>query len=188
MTSAGKAQSRYLLKILSLRRLRLAAELGDLVEVGEALGWENAHDVIYAGALDIAVGPRWYSSYEMACNVVTVFIEGDSIHAMPYEGTTEKERNLLLNTEMLTREESETLLHALPPSKLTGRMFIRGTETSVPLTFDRVPPYVSPKSELSDEWQELEDVSVLPVIFSFDPLPDLAVHPGQLVDVYIGER
>src|ERR1700676_81574 len=30
MTSAGKAQSRYLLKILSLRRLRLAAELGDL--------------------------------------------------------------------------------------------------------------------------------------------------------------
>src|SRR5258708_21887980 len=84
-----------------------------MVEIGEALGWENAHDVIYAGHSDIAVGPRWYSSYEMACNVVTVFIEGDSIHAMPYEGTTEKERGLLLNTEMLTREESETLLHAL---------------------------------------------------------------------------
>jgi hypothetical protein len=84
-----------------------------MVELGDALGWDNAHDVIYAGALDIAVGPRWYSSFEMACNVITLFIEGDSIHAMPYEGTTEKERGLLLNTEMLTREESETLLHAL---------------------------------------------------------------------------
>jgi hypothetical protein len=84
-----------------------------MVELGNALGWENAHDVIYAGALDIAVGPRWYSGYEMAGNVVTLFIEGDSIHAMPYEGTTEKERGLLLNTEMLTRAESEALFDAL---------------------------------------------------------------------------
>ena len=38
------------------------------VELGNALGWDNAHDVVYAGALDIAVGPRWYSTYEMACN------------------------------------------------------------------------------------------------------------------------
>ena len=27
------------------------------VELGEAIGWERAHDVLYAGALDIAVGP-----------------------------------------------------------------------------------------------------------------------------------
>src|SRR3954452_6242913 len=84
-----------------------------MVELGDALGWDNAHDVIYAAALDIAVGPRWYSSYEMAGNVVTVFIEKDAIHAMPYEGTTETECALLLNTEMLTHEESEQLLHAL---------------------------------------------------------------------------
>ncbi len=38
------------------------------VEIGNAMGWDNAHDVLYAGALDIAVGPRWYSTYEMACN------------------------------------------------------------------------------------------------------------------------
>ena len=30
------------------------------VELGNALGWDNAHNVIYAGALDMAVGPRWY--------------------------------------------------------------------------------------------------------------------------------
>jgi HlyD family secretion protein len=81
----------------------------------------------------------------------------------------------------------EALVHELPaPSKLTGRMFIRETNTSVPLTFVRVPPYVSLKIERSGEWQDQDDVPVLPVIFCFDPVPDLAVRPGQLVDVYIG--
>lgn len=83
----------------------------------------------------------------------------------------------------------ETLVHELPgPSKLIGRMFIRETNTSVPLTFVRVPPYVPPKRELSDEWPRRVDVPVLPVIFSFGPLPGIAVHPGQLVDVCIGGR
>jgi HlyD family secretion protein len=83
----------------------------------------------------------------------------------------------------------ETLVHELPaPSKLTARMSIRETNTIVPLIFDRVPPYVSLAIEGSDEWRERVDVSVMPVIFRFDPEPDLAVRPGQLVDVYIGER
>jgi HlyD family secretion protein len=83
----------------------------------------------------------------------------------------------------------ETLVHELPaPSKLTGRMFIRETNASVPLMFVRVPQCVSLKLERSNEWQERANVPVLPVIFRFDPAPDLAVHAGQLVDVYIGER
>jgi hypothetical protein len=56
------------------------------VELGNALGWENAHDVLYAGALDMAVGPRWYSIYEMACNVIKTFIGGEPLHAVPYSG------------------------------------------------------------------------------------------------------
>jgi HlyD family secretion protein len=83
----------------------------------------------------------------------------------------------------------EILVHELPaPSKMTGRMFIRGTDTSVPLTFVRVQPYVSPKIELSDQRQERVDVRVLPVLFQFDPPPNVTVYPGQLVDVYIGEK
>ena len=66
-----------------------------VVEIGNAIGWDNAHDVIYAGALDIAVGPRWHSVYEMACNIVTMFIEGAEVHAVPQGGTTERERALL---------------------------------------------------------------------------------------------
>ena len=58
----------------------------------------------------------------------------------------------------------------------------------MPLTFVRVQPYVSPKIELSDQRQERVDLRVLPVIFEFTPPPHVAVYPGQLVDVYIGEQ
>jgi hypothetical protein len=84
-----------------------------VVELGNVIGWDNAHDVIYAGALDIAVGPRWHSVYEMACNVVTMFIEGAEVHAVPQGGTTERERALLTNTSALGQTETEELVDAL---------------------------------------------------------------------------
>ncbi len=83
------------------------------VEVGNAIGWDDAHDVIYAGALDIAVGPRWYSTYEMACNVITIFIEGQTVSAIPYGGATERERALLANTQPLSEEETAALIDKL---------------------------------------------------------------------------
>ncbi|MGA7864733.1 MAG: hypothetical protein WCA23_12225, partial [Stellaceae bacterium] len=84
-----------------------------VVEMGNAIGWDNAHDVIYAGALDIAVGPRWHSVYEMACNVVTIFLEDKEVHAVPQGGTTERERALLANTGTLNEAETEELIGAL---------------------------------------------------------------------------
>ena len=83
------------------------------VEIGSALGWDNAHHVLYAGALDIAVGPRWYSTYEMAGNAVLQFIEGVDLHAVPYGGTTERERAVLANTAPLTDAEHDELVAAL---------------------------------------------------------------------------
>jgi len=71
------------------------------------------------------------------------------------------------------------------PTKLSGEMFIRGTDKHVPLTFVRVQPFVSPKIELSDERQELIDVRVLPVILRFASPQSLHVYPGELVDVYV---
>jgi hypothetical protein len=84
-----------------------------VVEIGDAIGWDNAHDTIYAGALDIAVGPRWHSVYEMACNVVTIFIEGAEVHAVPQSGTTARERALLANTGGLSEPDSAALVEAL---------------------------------------------------------------------------
>jgi HlyD family secretion protein len=74
------------------------------------------------------------------------------------------------------------------PSKLSGEMFIRGTDKHVPLTFVRVQPFVSPKIQLSDERQELIDVRVLPVILRFASPPSLHVYPGELVDVYVSPK
>ncbi len=84
-----------------------------VVEIGNAIGWDNAHDAIYAGALDIAVGPRWHSVYEMACNVVTIFIEGAEVHAVPQSGTTERERAVLANTGPLSEADTAALVDAL---------------------------------------------------------------------------
>jgi HlyD family secretion protein len=83
----------------------------------------------------------------------------------------------------------EILVHRLPqPPQTTAKMFIRGTDINIPLEFVRVQPYVSPKIELSNQRTERVDVRVLPVLFRFAKPKNLALYPGQLVDVYIGER
>ncbi len=66
-------------------------------------------------------------------------------------------------------------------------MTIRGTKTTIPLHFERIQPFVSPKIELSDQRQERVDVRVLPVIFSFDKPRNTNLFPGELVDVYLAE-
>jgi hypothetical protein len=84
-----------------------------VVEIGNAIGWDKAHGTIYAGALDIAVGPRWHSVYEMACNVMTIFIEGGEVHAVPQSGTTGRERTMLANTGALSAADTKALIDAL---------------------------------------------------------------------------
>lgn len=83
----------------------------------------------------------------------------------------------------------EILVPRLPdPAKIDAQMFIRGTDVHVPLTFARIQPFVSPKIQLSNQRQERVDVRVLPVIFRFTKPKGLALYPGELVDVYIGEK
>ncbi len=83
----------------------------------------------------------------------------------------------------------EILIQRIPaPSQMRARMFIHGTDISIPLEFVRVQPNVSPKIELSSQRTERVDVRVLPVIFSFEKPKGVSIYPGQLVDVYIGEQ
>jgi HlyD family secretion protein len=82
----------------------------------------------------------------------------------------------------------EILVHRLPdPGKMKAELYVRGTDTHLPLTFVRIQPIISPKIELSNERQERVDVRVLPVIFRFENPKDSHLYPGQLVDVYVGE-
>ena len=83
----------------------------------------------------------------------------------------------------------EILINRLQPGlQMHARMFVRGTDISVPLEFVRVQPYVSPKIELSDQRLERVDVRVLPIIFRFPKAKNLDVYPGELVDVYVAEK
>ena len=83
----------------------------------------------------------------------------------------------------------EILIPRLPPAdKLQAQMFIRGTNTKIPLEFVRVQPYVSPKIQLSNQRQEKVDLRVLPVLFKFQPPPGVQLFPGELVDVYVAEK
>ena len=85
-----------------------------MIDLGNTLGWDNAHNVVYAGALDVAVGPRWYSTYEMACNVIKIFLEKQAVSAIPYGGASEVELAILANNkEPLSQGEAEALEDAL---------------------------------------------------------------------------
>lgn len=80
----------------------------------------------------------------------------------------------------------EILISRMPaPGRMKAQMQIRGTNTRLPLEFERVQPYVRPKISLSNQKTERVDVRVLPVLFRFQPPQDTQVYPGQLVDVYV---
>jgi hypothetical protein len=70
------------------------------IELGDALGWETAHHVLYAGVPDIAVGPRWYSTYEMGCNVIQNLLDG-------------RDAELLRQDTPLTAAEEAMLVEAI---------------------------------------------------------------------------
>lgn len=83
----------------------------------------------------------------------------------------------------------EILISHLPNlSDMTARMFVQGSSISVPLSYDRIQPYVSPKIELSDQRLEQVDVRVLPIIFRFQTPSNVKLYPGELVDVYVGKK
>ncbi|MGH7418122.1 MAG: hypothetical protein ACREKB_10135, partial [Candidatus Rokuibacteriota bacterium] len=69
------------------------------IELGEAIGWDAAHHVLYAGVPDMAVGPRWHSTYEMGCNIVQNLLDG-------------RDRELLAQKEPPTAAEETMLVDA----------------------------------------------------------------------------
>ena len=83
------------------------------VELGERIGWSRAHPVLYAGALDIAVGPRWYSTYECASNAVKTMIDGETLRAVPYAGASDAEAALCANTGTLDAAETAGTVDAV---------------------------------------------------------------------------
>ena len=86
------------------------------IELGEAIGWDDAHDVLYAGALDMAVGPRWHAAYEMACQVSWLSLAEDDAKpksSLERSPSRVSEERLLRNAAPLSPSEAERLIQAI---------------------------------------------------------------------------
>ena len=91
-----------------------------LIELGRAIGWEHADHVIYAAVPDLAVGPRWYSSFEAACQIMLNELEEEAPEStLAATVATGTDRRLFANTTPVSQPEAEALIHAI----------LRGDET-----------------------------------------------------------
>jgi len=92
-----------------------------MIDLGEAFGWDAAaHHVLYAGVPDIAVGPRWYSTYEMGCNVVQNLLEGRDAELLKQEGALSPAEEAML-VEVITRGRELNVIEALVALLKGGR-------------------------------------------------------------------
>src|SRR6266481_6426631 len=90
------------------------------IELGEALGWDAAHHVLYAGVPDLAVGPRWYSTYEMGWNVVQNLLDGRDAALLRQEAPlTPAEEAMLVET--ITRQREPSVIEAVVALLKAGR-------------------------------------------------------------------
>ena len=81
------------------------------VELGAAFGWANAHAPIYAGVPDMAVGPHWYSTYEMAANVSQALLGGQDHNLRDNQGALDAREQSRLEQVILHSHEPEWQYH-----------------------------------------------------------------------------
>ncbi|HSB61086.1 MAG TPA: hypothetical protein VLI67_05165, partial [Vicinamibacteria bacterium] len=90
------------------------------IELGEALGWDHAHHVLYAGVPDIAVGPRWYSTYEMGCNVLQNVLGGRDAELLAQTAPLSPAEEAML-VDAITRGREPAVIEALVALLRGGR-------------------------------------------------------------------
>jgi hypothetical protein len=75
------------------------------VELARAVGWANAHPILYAGVPDLAVGPRWYSTYEMGCLVIQNLLDSRDGELLANDGALTPVESLALQDSLLSGQE-----------------------------------------------------------------------------------
>ncbi|HEX7787228.1 MAG TPA: hypothetical protein VF653_13495, partial [Methylomirabilota bacterium] len=74
-------------------------------ELARAVGWASAHSILYAGVPDIAVGPRWYSTYEMGCLVVQNLLDNRDRELLAQDGALTPVESMALQDAILSGQE-----------------------------------------------------------------------------------
>ena len=75
------------------------------VQLAQAVGWANARSILYAGVPDMAVGPRWHSTYEMGCLVIQNFLEARDQDFLGNDGALSSVESIALIEALLSGEE-----------------------------------------------------------------------------------
>ena len=84
------------------------------VELADAVGWDRAEPIIYAGAPDLAVGPHYYATYEMACRVLmTELDDNPPISTLAATPESSRDAELFRQEGDLSIAEREGLLRAV---------------------------------------------------------------------------
>ncbi len=84
------------------------------VELADAVGWDRAEPIIYAGAPDLAVGPHYYATYEMACRVLMTELDDDPpISTLAATPESSRDAELFRQEGDLSIAEREGLLRAV---------------------------------------------------------------------------
>lgn len=83
-------------------------------ELAQAVGWENAHSIFYAGVPDLAVGPHYYANYEMACRVMMTELEdAPPVGTLSATVASTRDQELFTQEGSLSVAERESLMRAL---------------------------------------------------------------------------
>src|SRR5438477_1187467 len=90
------------------------------IEIGNAIGWDRAHDVLYAGVPDIAVGPRWYSTYEAGCNIVQNVLDGRDAEILRQDTPLTPAEEVML-AETILRQSEYSVVEAVVALLKAGR-------------------------------------------------------------------
>ena len=84
------------------------------VELADAVGWDRADPIIYAGAPDLAVGPHYYANYEMACRVMMTELDDNPlISTLAATPESSRDAELFRQEDDLSIAEREGLLRAV---------------------------------------------------------------------------
>jgi hypothetical protein len=90
------------------------------IELGEVFGWDAAHSVLYAGVPDMAVGPRWYSTYEAGCNIVQNLLGGRDEELLRQDTPLTSAEEAML-VDAITRQREVSVIEALVALLKAGR-------------------------------------------------------------------
>jgi HlyD family secretion protein len=112
---------------------------------------------------------------------------GETLQLMQMSGKSSTPAVLLGDVkELQVRVDIDEVLASQVKAGMHAKAFIKGnSKLGFPLTFERIEPFMVPKTSLTGGTAERNDVRVLQVIYRFTPPADFSVYPGQQVDVYL---